>query len=116
VRSRQLLRSLPLLACVFCVIGCHPSANTRTATWPNSQLRAKETYYMDSSGTRVFHGVSTYWDAEGALVAEGVWRHGKAWEGVCWIPVAGDAGSVGGLGCFERYRMGKSVGKVPGRP
>ncbi len=116
MRSRQLVPCLLLLACVLCATGCRPNTKTRTATWPNGQLRAKETYYMDSSGARVMHGVSTYWDAQGSVVAEGTWEHGKPWDGVCWIPVAGDAGSWGGLGRFERYKRGKSLGKVPGQP
>jgi len=61
------------------------------------------------------HGGSIYQDANGAVVAEGRWRHGKPWDGVCWVPTAGDAGSWGGLGRFERREDGRFVESLPGR-
>jgi hypothetical protein len=116
VGSPRKIGLLILAAWVLCAAGCGPTIETRTAAWPNGQLRAKETYYLNSSGARVMHGVSTYWDERGSVVAEGTWQDGKPMEGVCWIPAAGDAGSWGGLGHFEKFKGGKSLGKVPGSP
>ena len=96
--------------------GCAPAMHTRMAWWPNGQPRARESYYLDSSGQRVMHGPTSYWDDNGKLVRTGTWRHGKPWDGVCWVPALGDAGSVGGLGTFKRYKEGKFVEDVEGRP
>ena len=107
--------SAALLAGAVLLGGCGRTVYTRTATWPDGKLRASESYYLDSSGRRVLHGPSTHWDAEATEVAAGHWRHGKAWDGVCWIPAAGDAGSWGGLGGFRRYEHGKFIEDVEGR-
>jgi hypothetical protein len=77
-------------------------------------MHSSESYYVDSSGREVLHGVSTYWDSQGVKFAEGTWKDGRPLDGVCWIPAAGDAGSWAGLGHFERYKNGYSKGTVPG--
>lgn len=74
------------------------------------------TWYKD--GTKRFHGTFrngkkhgrwTYWNPEGTIQAEGEWQDGRPWEGVCGVPLAGDAGSLGGLEKFVRYKKGKVV-------
>jgi hypothetical protein len=116
MRRRAKAAILFVLAMCVVVGGCGPTVHTRTASWPNGTMRAKETYYVNSEGWKKMHGVSTYWDERGAVVAEGTWKDGMPMDGVCWIPAAGDAGSVGGLGHFERYKDGKALKEVAGRP
>ena len=109
-------RIVLILAMGFLLNGCGPTIQTRTAAWPNGLPRAKESYYVSPKGYRIMHGPSTYWDDRGSVVAAGTWQHGKPMDGVCWIPAAGDAGSIGGIGHFEQYKDGKPLGKVPGTP
>jgi len=59
----------------------------------------------------VRHGVTTYWDKNGKIVAEGTWKDGKPWEGVCATPLRGSLGGV--LETFARYRDGKKIEDVP---
>ena len=96
--------------------GCGPTIHSRMDTWPNGEPRAKESYYLDSSGRMVLHGQTHYWDNNGKPVQVGTWRDGKPWNGVCWVPAVGDAGSWGGLGTFKRYKEGKFVENVEGKP
>lgn len=58
-------------------------------------------------------GTWTYWDPQGKVVAEGVWKNGRPWSGICGVPEAGDAGSAGGLENFGRYVRGKRVASAP---
>ena len=60
-----------------------------------------------SKGIR--HGVWTHWDETGVPVAVGEWRTGKPWSGTVAMPVAGDAGSIGGLFEFKKYHEGRVV-------
>ncbi|MHC4250256.1 MAG: toxin-antitoxin system YwqK family antitoxin, partial [Planctomycetota bacterium] len=46
------------------------------------------------------HGIHTYWNPDGTVEARGEWRNGKPHAGVCAVPVAGDAGSWGGITRF----------------
>ena len=55
------------------------------------------------------HGKWTYWNEDGTIKADGEWKNGKPWSGVCGVPVAGDAGSWGGLEVFSRFANGKKV-------
>lgn len=57
-------------------------------------------------------GTWTYWNKAGETIAEGVWKDGKPWSGVCGVPAAGDAGSAGGLESFAKYEEGKLVEQV----
>lgn len=54
-------------------------------------------------------GAWTYWNNKGEVTAEGAWKDGKPWDGVCGAPVAGDAGSAGGLEWFGLYKDGKLI-------
>lgn len=60
-----------------------------------------------SKGKR--HGTWTHWNEAGAQVAVGEWRDGKPWSGTVATPVAGDAGSIGGLSEFRKYHEGRLV-------
>jgi len=53
------------------------------------------------------HGTWTYWNRDGTVKAEGEWRDGKPWQGMCGIPATGDAGSIGGILVFQEYRNGQ---------
>ena len=53
------------------------------------------------------HGTWTYWERDGTIRAQGEWRDGKPWEGLCGVPAAGDAGSIGGILVFQEYRNGQ---------
>jgi antitoxin component YwqK of YwqJK toxin-antitoxin module len=55
------------------------------------------------------NGTWTYWDKSGAIEAEGEWKDDAPWSGMVAIPVAGDAGSVGGLTKFSKYKDGELV-------
>ena len=67
----------------------------------------KATYGTFKNGEK--HGRWTYWDSDGLVKAEGEWRNGKPWEGICGVPASGDVGSMAGLEVFARYRKGKLV-------
>ncbi|HEV8378119.1 MAG TPA: hypothetical protein VGP99_04665 [Tepidisphaeraceae bacterium] len=54
-------------------------------------------------------GTWTYWDTEGKIVAEGQWKVGKPWEGICIVPRASGSLFVGEKGT---YHNGKLVGGV----
>ena len=51
-------------------------------------------------------GTDTRYDETGTIVEQGEWKDGKPWNGRCWIPEAGDAGSWGGLGKFRTVKKG----------
>ncbi len=52
------------------------------------------------------HGTWKSWKEDGKILAEGVWKNGKPWDGICFVPLSGDAGSAMGLEQFNRYRWG----------
>jgi antitoxin component YwqK of YwqJK toxin-antitoxin module len=60
------------------------------------------------------HGRWTYWDASGNVVAEGEWRYGRPWNGLCALPAPGDAGSMIGIQVFWRFKSGRKVAPVFG--
>ncbi len=74
--------------------------------WHSDGTRALSGEY--SAGVR--DGARTYWYPNGGIKAQGVWKEGKPWSGVCGVPVAGDAGSWGGIERFRLYRHGVDVG------
>lgn len=55
------------------------------------------------------HGQWTYWEADGKVKAQGEWRDGKPWQGLCGLPGLGDAGSWGVDEEFIQYTKG--IGK-----
>jgi antitoxin component YwqK of YwqJK toxin-antitoxin module len=61
-------------------------------------------------------GTWTYWNQAGKVVAEGEWKEGKPWSGVCGVLLASDAGSAGGIETFGRYEEGKLIEKLTIRP
>ncbi len=97
------------LAGLIALPGCGHSVRTQTFNWPDGGPRLRQSYYVDSKGYEKLHGSSTYWDQHGTVIAEGVWRDGSPWNGRCWIPAVGDAGSWGGLGKWQEYRDGQPV-------
>jgi len=105
-----------LLVGALVLSGCGPSTQARIDYWPTGHVRVKESYYEGPSGQRVLHGLTFYWDENGKIKQVGAWRDGKPWDGVCWVPAAGDAGSAGGLGTFKRYKKGVFVENVEGTP
>ena len=108
--ARQLSASSLALVLCLALAGCGPEIHTRTVTWPNGKTALEEHYYLDRDpwGDRALHGTVTYWRQDGTVFAQGEWRDGKPWSGVCWIPAAGDAGSAG-CGRYRRYRNGEFV-------
>jgi len=105
--TRAMLIWASILAGIALLAGCGPSIRTDTYNRPDGTPRLRQSYYVDSKGFERLHGLAKYWDEHGAVVAEGTWRDGKPWEGRCWIPAAGDAGSWGGLGTWHDYRDGQ---------
>jgi hypothetical protein len=103
-----------LFACTLCFGACGPKTRVAESDWSNGQHRVRESYYSDPQLGRVRHGMTTYWARNGELIATGRWDHGKPVDGICWIPAAGDAGSLGGAGHLERFKDGKSLGEIPG--
>lgn len=63
-------------------------------------------------------GTWQYWNPDGTLRAEGVWKRGKPWSGVCGTPGAGSMGSVIGFEHFGLYKEGRLVQPVtrPAQP
>jgi len=57
-------------------------------------------------------GTWTYWDRSGKVVADGVWKEGKPFSGVCGVRLESDVGSAGGIEIFGRFEEGKLVEKV----
>jgi antitoxin component YwqK of YwqJK toxin-antitoxin module len=53
----------------------------------------------------------SYWDKEGKLLAEGEFRDGRAWEGVCGVV---DRGQSIPVERFGRYEKGKLIEEVTG--
>ncbi len=102
-----------LLASLCYLTGCGPSLETRISRWPSGEERVRESYYVTESGQKVRHGPTIFLNTTGTVIAEGEWRDDKPWSGVCWIPAFGDAGSWGGVGRFERFEEGRSLGQVP---
>lgn len=66
------------------------------------------------SGGPPKEGVWTYWNDKGQVVAEGTWKNGEPWDGVCSVPAAGDAGSAFGIDVFGQYKDGKLVQRISG--
>ena len=66
----------------------------------------------------VMHGTSTFRYSDGSIKAVGEWKDNEPWSGVCGTPVAGDAGSAGGILEFNEYKDGKNLGraKLPPEP
>jgi hypothetical protein len=116
LRTTAMRTGVALLLGTVMLNGCGPTTRTRMDHWPNGAVRAKESFYIGRSGRMVLHGPTTYWDENGKLQQVGTWRDGKPWDGVCWVPLPGDAGSIGGLGTFKRYKKGTFVENVEGRP
>ena len=52
-----------------------------------------------------------YWDKEGKLLAEGEFRDGRPWEGVCGVV---DRGQSIPVERFGRYEKGKLIEEVTG--
>ena len=110
------------LAALMGVSACERELSTRNyeLLYPDSSGRflVLESYYTASSVFEaVKHGPSTYTDkATGTTVGHCIWRDNAPFEGICWIPTAGDAGSWGGLGAFEEYRKGQLIRRFSGRP
>lgn len=97
-----------LLLLVGLLTGCGPRLEIHRTSWPDGEPRSEQSYYTRDDGwNRVWHGPFVMWNREGALVAEGTWRHGKPYSGVCFVLAAGDAGSAGGIGSWGRYENGK---------
>ncbi|MBI1904326.1 MAG: hypothetical protein HYS13_24795 [Planctomycetia bacterium] len=91
-----------------------------TAWHDNGQKRLQGSYKPRKDALKdvfaaavVKHGTWTYWNKTGEVVAQGEWKDGKPWSGVCGVPAAGDAGSVGGILGFGEYQDGSLVTKRP---
>jgi hypothetical protein len=94
--------------------GCGPRLETNTTTWPNGKTAHEYRYYLKSSSdwTEVKHGKETWYNLDGTIFTQGMWRKGEPWHGLIWTPAAGDAGSAGGLGRYVRYEEGREMGQV----
>ena len=89
--------------------GCGPSSESRIAYWPNGEARFKENYYTGPNGQPILHGLMFNWDETGSIQQVGVWKDGVPWDGVCWIPAAGEGGT------FKQYDKGTFVKNVEGK-
>jgi antitoxin component YwqK of YwqJK toxin-antitoxin module len=59
------------------------------------------------------HGVWTYWDREEKRIAQGTWKDGKPWDGVCGIPKLSLIDPEAGIDQFGRYKNGELIEHVP---
>jgi antitoxin component YwqK of YwqJK toxin-antitoxin module len=57
------------------------------------------------------HGKWTYWDKTGRVAAEGTWKDGKPYDGVCLLP--GPHTTMGETEVFGRYKNGELIEKLP---
>jgi len=89
-------------------------AKCREAVY-DSECSSQQTFWYPDGSIAVIgayrkgwkHGTWTYWNRDGTVKAEGEWRDGKPWQGMCGIPATGDAGSIGGILVFQEYRNGQ---------
>ncbi len=81
---------------------------TMLETWFDSGMRESLGHYQKGKQ----HGAWTYWSPSGAVKAVGQWKDGRPWEGICCVPVAGDAGSIGGLVTCHTYNEGRVVAEA----
>jgi len=81
---------------------------TETTTWFTADQKSMHGAFTNGKKG----GRWTYWDRNGRVRAEGDWRDGKPWSGICGTPALGDAGSWGGIEVFGEYRAGKLIREV----
>ena len=60
------------------------------------------------------HGTWTYWNENGTIRAQGEWRDGEPWEGVCGLRNRGTGSMAGALMFFEEYHEGRPTGQKKG--
>jgi antitoxin component YwqK of YwqJK toxin-antitoxin module len=77
----------------------------QTTKWYDGETMRERGTYKDGKKD----GTWTYWSKDGTIKAEGVWKKGLPWSGTCGVPVAGDAGSWGGLQTFHKFKDGKKL-------
>jgi antitoxin component YwqK of YwqJK toxin-antitoxin module len=58
-------------------------------------------------------GVWTYWDREGKTLAQGTWKDGKPWDGICGVPRRSLINPEAGMEQFGHYRDGELIERVP---
>jgi antitoxin component YwqK of YwqJK toxin-antitoxin module len=93
-------------------------------TWhPNGKKMMRGTYLdqkdiktvlENQKGLDLQDGRWTYWDEEGNIVADGVWKDGKPWEGVCGKVSGGSLSSIYYVQSLllARYKDGKMIEEV----
>lgn len=58
-------------------------------------------------------GIWTYWNFEGQIAAQGTWKDGRPWDGVCGIPYKQSwTNPHNGLEYFELYKDGKLIAQT----
>jgi len=82
---------------------------TAARSWYRNGGRLREEAFKDG----VKHGPARYWTEDGELLAEGIWREGKPWDGVCLVTFGEPIGTIyippAG---FAEYRSGDMVRKL----
>ncbi|HYF49728.1 MAG TPA: hypothetical protein VEJ63_10000 [Planctomycetota bacterium] len=97
-------------ACYFILRPDH-ELHTYIRQHPNGQTAHRVTYKAMRGEIPLFgpnrkHGTETKYDEDGNILETGEWWNGRPWNGRCFIPAAGDAGSAGGLGQYRTFKNG----------
>src|SRR5437867_2367817 len=84
-------------ACYF-ILRPDYELDTHTRYHANGQVARRVTFKVMRGEIELFgptrkHGTETTFDENGKILETGKWWNGKPWNGRCFIPAAGDAGS-----------------------
>jgi hypothetical protein len=80
------------------------SEQTAKWAWDFGKERVETSFYR-----KMRHGTERGYDESGALIHEGKWYGDKPWSGWCYVLLAGDAGSWGGIRHWKHFQNGKEI-------
>ena len=110
IGKQSMMCIVGVLLSAVVLTGCR-SVHTSTRSWRDGSPCRQYSFYSSDDGYEIRHGTETFWNKNGQIIAQGVWKEGKPFDGICWLAAAGDAGSAGGLGHFEEWDDGVFVRK-----
>lgn len=115
-----------------CVLNQGSIVGSKTYWYPNGKHSREEAFGKDGmlesitqwseSGQKLLQGAYSrgkkdgrwvYWDEKGAVEADGIWKNGSPWDGMCAVESLRGGASVPPSAKLVRYREGKAVEEVP---